>query len=123
MKVVYAPTALRDIDDILAYIHQRNPIGARNVSLAIEYNFSCAGFGGSDALAELRENLFARNALATIEFIDGSVKLGPLDIAERRVDRGVAPRFGNLCEHLDAVVGEGCELGPDQIDGLRSRHG
>lgn len=36
MKVVYAPRALRDIDDILAYIHQRSPIGARNVSLAIE---------------------------------------------------------------------------------------
>ena len=36
MKVVYAPRALRDIDEILAYIHQRSPIGAHNVSLAIE---------------------------------------------------------------------------------------
>ena len=36
MKVVYAPQALRDIDDILSYIHQRSPIGARNVSLTIQ---------------------------------------------------------------------------------------
>ena len=28
MKVVYAPKALRDIDDILTYIHQRSLIGA-----------------------------------------------------------------------------------------------
>ena len=43
MNVVYAPRALRDIDDILAYIHQRSPIGARNVSLAIEYTIhTCA---------------------------------------------------------------------------------
>jgi plasmid stabilization system protein ParE len=43
MKVVYAPRALRDIDDVLAYIHQRSPIGARNVSLAIEYTIhTCA---------------------------------------------------------------------------------
>ncbi len=37
MKIVYAPRALRDIDEILAYIHQRSPRGAHNVSLAIEY--------------------------------------------------------------------------------------
>lgn len=37
MKVVYAPRALRDIDDILTYIKERSPSGARNVSLAIEY--------------------------------------------------------------------------------------
>lgn len=43
MKVVYAPRALRDIDDILAYIHKRSPGGARNVSLAIEYTIdTCA---------------------------------------------------------------------------------
>ncbi|MGH6815389.1 MAG: type II toxin-antitoxin system RelE/ParE family toxin [Hyphomicrobiaceae bacterium] len=37
MKVVYAPRALRDIDEILAYIAKRSPRGAHNVSLAIEY--------------------------------------------------------------------------------------
>jgi plasmid stabilization system protein ParE len=37
MKVRYAPRALRDIDNILAYIHERNPRGAANVSLAIEH--------------------------------------------------------------------------------------
>jgi plasmid stabilization system protein ParE len=43
MKVVYASRALRDIDDILAYIKTRNPQGARSVSLAIEHAIrSCA---------------------------------------------------------------------------------
>ncbi len=37
MRIIYAPRALRDIDEILAYIHKRSPSGARNVSLAIEY--------------------------------------------------------------------------------------
>ena len=37
MKVVYALRALRDIDDILTYIHERSPGGARSVSLAIEH--------------------------------------------------------------------------------------
>jgi plasmid stabilization system protein ParE len=37
MKVVYAPRALRDIDEILAYIQRRSPQGAHSVSLAIEY--------------------------------------------------------------------------------------
>lgn len=37
MKVIYAPRALRDIDEILAYIHKRSPRGAHSVSLAIEY--------------------------------------------------------------------------------------
>ncbi|HEY5829140.1 MAG: type II toxin-antitoxin system RelE/ParE family toxin [Hyphomicrobiaceae bacterium] len=36
MRVVYAPQALRDVDDILAYIHKRSPSGAHNVSIAIE---------------------------------------------------------------------------------------
>ena len=36
MNIVYAPRALRDIDDILAYIQQRNPAAARTVSFAIE---------------------------------------------------------------------------------------
>lgn len=37
MKVVYSPRALRDIDGILDYIHQRSPRGAHSVSRAIEY--------------------------------------------------------------------------------------
>jgi hypothetical protein len=35
MKIVCAPRALRDIDGILAYIHERSPRGAYSVSLAI----------------------------------------------------------------------------------------
>ena len=43
MKVVYAPSALRDIGEILEYGHTRSPSGARNVSLAIEYSIhACA---------------------------------------------------------------------------------
>lgn len=43
MKVVYAPRALRDIGEILEYVHTRSPSGARNVSLAIEYSIhACA---------------------------------------------------------------------------------
>ena len=37
MKIAYAPRALRDIDEILAYIRKRSPRGAHNVSLAIEH--------------------------------------------------------------------------------------
>jgi plasmid stabilization system protein ParE len=37
MKVVYASRALRNIDDILAYIKAGSPLGARSVSLAIEH--------------------------------------------------------------------------------------
>jgi plasmid stabilization system protein ParE len=37
MKVLYAPRALRDIDEILAYINKRSPRGAHNVSVAIEH--------------------------------------------------------------------------------------
>lgn len=36
MKPVYAPRALRDVDDLLAYVHARSPSGARNVARAIE---------------------------------------------------------------------------------------
>src|SRR5262245_17535615 len=43
MKITYAPRALRDIAEILEYIHARSPSGARNVSLAIEHSVnSCA---------------------------------------------------------------------------------
>ncbi len=37
MRVVYAPRALHDIDEILSYIAKRSPRGARSVSLAIEH--------------------------------------------------------------------------------------
>lgn len=37
MKIAYSPRALRDIEEILTYTHQRSPRGAQNVSLAIEY--------------------------------------------------------------------------------------
>ena len=37
MKLVYAPRALRDVDDILSYIQQRSAQGARSVSVAIEH--------------------------------------------------------------------------------------
>jgi len=37
MKIVYASRALRDINDILAYINKRSPQGARSVSPAIEH--------------------------------------------------------------------------------------
>ena len=36
MRIIYAPRALRDIDEILAYIQKRSPRGAHRVSLAIE---------------------------------------------------------------------------------------
>ncbi len=37
MKIVYARRALRDIQEILDYIYERSPGGARRVSLAIEH--------------------------------------------------------------------------------------
>ena len=37
MKIAYAPRALRDIEELLAYTHERSPRGAHNVSLAIEH--------------------------------------------------------------------------------------
>jgi toxin ParE1/3/4 len=37
MKLVYAPRALRDIDEILAYIQSRSRQGAHSVSVAIEH--------------------------------------------------------------------------------------
>jgi plasmid stabilization system protein ParE len=37
MKIAYAPRALRDVEEILAYTHNRSPRGAHNVSIAIEH--------------------------------------------------------------------------------------
>jgi plasmid stabilization system protein ParE len=43
MKVLYAPRALRDVDDILSYVQERNPQAAGRLSLAIEHTIShCA---------------------------------------------------------------------------------
>ena len=50
MKLVYAPRALQDIDEILARIAQQSAQGARHVSLAIEHTITvCAASprGGS----------------------------------------------------------------------------
>jgi toxin ParE1/3/4 len=44
MKVLYASRALRDIDDILAYINARSPQGARSVSFAIEHAIRTCAF-------------------------------------------------------------------------------
>ena len=43
MKIVYAPRALRNIGEILEYIHTRSPSGARNVSPAIEHSIRACG--------------------------------------------------------------------------------
>jgi plasmid stabilization system protein ParE len=36
MRIIYAPRALRDIDEILAYVQKRSPSGASKLSIAIE---------------------------------------------------------------------------------------
>jgi plasmid stabilization system protein ParE len=36
MRIIYAPQALRDVDEILANVQQRSPSGAHNLSIAIE---------------------------------------------------------------------------------------
>jgi plasmid stabilization system protein ParE len=36
MKIIYAPRALRDVAEILAYIGERSPRGAHRISVAIE---------------------------------------------------------------------------------------
>ena len=50
MKLVWADSALRDVDDILRYIRPRSPSGARNVAISINRaGASCAElpFAGS----------------------------------------------------------------------------
>ena len=44
MKISYAPRALRDIDEILAYIRERSVQGARSVSFSIEYKIHLCAF-------------------------------------------------------------------------------
>ena len=36
MRIIYAPRALRDVEEILAYVQKRSPSGAHNLSIAIE---------------------------------------------------------------------------------------
>ena len=43
MKVFFAPRALRDVDGILFHISQSSPIGARNVSRAIDQAIELCG--------------------------------------------------------------------------------
>jgi plasmid stabilization system protein ParE len=61
MRIVYAPRALRDIDEILAYIHERSPRGARNVSLAIEHTIRVCALNPDAAAKTDEPNLFRRS--------------------------------------------------------------
>ena len=58
MSVAFAPRALRDIDEILTYIHARNPVGARNVSLVIEQTIALCGLNPFAGLRTDRSNVF-----------------------------------------------------------------
>lgn len=77
-----------------------------------------AGFGGGDPLAQLAEHLCAGDALTAIELVDGGIDARLLCIVERRVDGRLVHSARHLGKHLDAIVGEGVELGSDRIDGL-----
>lgn len=60
MKIVYAPQALRDIDEILAYLFERSPRGAHSVSLAIEHEIQRCGLNPHLALETDEPNLYRR---------------------------------------------------------------
>jgi plasmid stabilization system protein ParE len=60
MKIVYAPRALRDIDDILNYIHGRSPRGAHAVSLAIQYTIQMCAFNPHAAGKTDEPNVYRR---------------------------------------------------------------
>lgn len=60
MKIVYAPRALRDIDEILAYISKRSPRGAHNVSLAIEYTIGMCALNPHAASATDEPRVYRR---------------------------------------------------------------
>ncbi len=60
MKTIYAPRALRDIDEILAYIRKRSPRGARSVSLAIEYTIHTCTLNPFAAAKTDEPNLYRR---------------------------------------------------------------
>ena len=60
MKVVYAPRALRDVDEILAYIHARSPRGAHNVSMAIEYTIHMCALNPRAGAKTDEQNVYRR---------------------------------------------------------------
>lgn len=60
MRIVYARRALRDIDEILAYIHTRSPRGAHGVSLAIEYAIQMCALNPYAAAKTDEPNLYRR---------------------------------------------------------------
>jgi toxin ParE1/3/4 len=60
MRIVYASRALRDIDEILAYIRERSPRGARSVSLAIEHAVQTCALNPRAAGKTDEPNVFRR---------------------------------------------------------------
>jgi plasmid stabilization system protein ParE len=61
MRIIYAPRALRDIDQILAYIHKRSPRGAHAVSLAIEYTIQLCALNPRAAARTDEPNVYRRS--------------------------------------------------------------
>ena len=59
-SIVYAPRALRDVDDILSFIHARSPAGARNVSLAIEHAIQACAFNPGIGTRTDEPNVYRR---------------------------------------------------------------
>ncbi len=83
MRLVYAPSALRDIEELLAFIHEKSPQGASKVSFAIEHTaMICAEAPGAGSptdvphvyrwpLSSYRFTIFYRHVQAeeTVEII------------------------------------------------------
>lgn len=67
MRLVYAPRALRDVDEILAYIQVRSPQGAGNVSRAIEHAIVLAARNPYAGVSTDELNLF-RNPLGSYRY-------------------------------------------------------
>ena len=60
MNVVCAPRALGDVDEILSYIHARNPRGAHNGSLAIEHAVQLRALNPRSGATTDEANLYRR---------------------------------------------------------------
>ena len=58
MTLIYAPRALRDIDEILAYVQNKSPHGARNVSIAIEHTITICARNPRSGSATDRPDIF-----------------------------------------------------------------
>jgi plasmid stabilization system protein ParE len=58
MNVLYAPRALREIDEILAYISIRSSRGAHNVSIAIESAAQACAFRPHAGLKTSKRGLY-----------------------------------------------------------------